>query len=97
MKGRVKSYDANTGTVLIRAYGEVVPSASVSNTGAMDAMANAGNYLSESTNDVSEEKEEIYSFIVPEQQKYQMSIKPEMDVDFDVVSEGSKEVKSMRF
>jgi len=93
MKGRFVSYDESSGEVTIKA--EKLNSATsindLTNGEVLQGVTENLYGYSEAATD------ENYYLIVPEEQRRQMSIKPGGEVDFDLVKEGSKLVKSMRF
>jgi hypothetical protein len=102
MKGTFVRYDESTGTVFIKANAETkadydygaVDSELLKNISRMEITAmrlNRDDLLS------PEPKDENYYLIVPEELRRQMSIKPGMAVDFDLVKEGSKEVARIRY
>jgi hypothetical protein len=102
MKGTFVSYDESTGTVVIKANAETKAGYDY---GAVDSelvknmmivgITEVGSNLDDLRS--PEPKNENYYLIVPEGQRRQMSIKPGMAVDFDLVKEGSKEVARIRF
>ncbi|EUB85762.1 hypothetical protein [Pseudomonas sp. GM30] len=98
MKGKFKSYDESTGKVLIEADTQV-DSSSIDPT--FSPSFYKFRYEAECAVDLSGSSktrgEESYYLIVPEGHRRMFKITEGASVEFELVKEGSMEVKSIRF